>query len=182
MLFLALMTTMSLGLYACRDNTPMKFTPAPTLTLMANDLPSEVVAQDNWDNDGTNYEDQEPAIFIIRHEDELTLISEWVQSDFIMQLQNIDYEVKFVVLIFQGYKPTSGYSVQLKRVIAHNNVIDVYVHFDEPELGDDVEQVETSPYLILAVSRSENWSQISTFNLVADEVVKATYSLGMNTP
>lgn len=177
MLFLALMTTMSLGLYACQDNTLGTITPVQTLVSTANELAFEVIAKDDRDNDGTSYKGLKPAIIIIRDRSEVELVRDWVQADFISQLESIDYASAFVLAVFQGEKSTSRYSVEVTNVTSSGEAINVYSNFTEPKPGSDLEDVITSPYVLIMVTSELDWEDIATVNLVVDESLLVSHSV-----
>jgi len=67
----------------------------------------------------------------------------------------LDTASDVAVGVFQGIKPTGGYSVAVSSVRARGNAVEVAVRLTEPSPGSMVTQAFTSPYQLVRISRSD---------------------------
>jgi|GEM_PF-885372 len=67
----------------------------------------------------------------------------------------LDTAQEVAVGVFQGVKPTGGYTVEVSSVRARGNTVEVAVRLTEPSPGSMVTQAFTSPYQLVKISRSE---------------------------
>lgn len=140
------------------------------------DLPFETIAQGDWGNAGYAYEAHEATLIVITQATEAMELDNWVTLDTQTQLQALDYDAYFAIAVFQGWKATTGYKVQIDRIALLGNVINVHAQFLEPKPEEEKAPEATSPYHLVRVQRAETWDQDITFNLVMDEVVVASLS------
>lgn len=133
-------------------------------------LAFETIEQRLWGGtDKGYYEAREPGLIVITRPEEVVGLSEWVTNEARIHLQTLDYETYFALVIFQGWKPGMGYSVQVNCMTRQDDTINVYVQFREPASGSVVAAAVTSPYHLVQVQKSGIWEQDITFNLIADE-------------
>jgi len=133
-----------------------------------NDLPFETIAQDDWGNSGHAYEAQEPALAVIAQPAEVADLDGWITSDAQTQLQTLDYDAYFALIVFQGWKPSTGYSVQVNRITREENTVRVYAQFQEPKPDEAKADEATSPYHLVQVQKVGTWGEDVTFNLVVN--------------
>ncbi len=68
-------------------------------------------------------------------------------------IPNVDFNRHMVVAAFMGRKPTSGYSVQITKVVARYNEVQVFVKETSPPPNAILLQVITQPYHIVVVPK-----------------------------
>jgi len=151
-----------LGLSACRPKEV--------------DLPFETIEQGDWGNAGYAYEAHRPTLMVITRATEVMELDDWITLDAQTQLQALDYDAYFAVVVFQGWKATTGYKVQVDHIALSGNVINVHAQFLEPKPEEEKAPEATSPYHLVTVQRAKTWDQDITFNLVVDEVVVVSLS------
>lgn len=139
-------------------------------------LPFETLDQGDWGNAGHAYEAQEPTLTVITQSTEVTELDDWITLHAQTQLQMLDYNTDFAIVVFQGWKPTSGYSVQVDRVTRRGDTVTVYAQFRRPKPEKEKADIARSPYHLVQVQKVGTWDQEITFNLVVDEVVVASLS------
>jgi hypothetical protein len=140
------------------------------------ELPFEMIEQADWGNAGSAYEAKEPALVVVAQPVEADRLDDWITLHAQTYLQNLDYETYFAIVVFQGWKPTSGYNVQIDRIARRGNIINVYVQFREPKPEEAKASEATSPYHLVRVRKVGAWDQDITFNLIVDEVVVTSLS------
>jgi hypothetical protein len=69
------------------------------------------------------------------------------------------------IAVFQGVKPSGGYSIQIQKITQKSHTIIVITDFEEPQPGIAVPAVVTSPYHLVSVKKSHLWSGIFIFEL-----------------
>jgi hypothetical protein len=67
----------------------------------------------------------------------------------------VDFSRREVVVLSLGPRSSSGYSLQVQRVVERRRGITVYVRERTPALGEPVEPVVTYPYRAIAIERSD---------------------------
>ncbi len=138
------------------------------------ELAFESIAQ----RDIINYREESPALFVIANKDEIdTLISTVLAEDptLVDQLRQLDYDRFFAILVLQGQKGSTGYTVTIKQVVQQGNRVTIKAGFVEPSPGAFIKPAFTSPYHLVQVSKEGQWGQEVTFVLVVnDESVAET--------
>ena len=134
------------------------------------------IDQSDWGNAGHAYEDRDPALVIVTQPVEADNLDDWIALSAQTQLQALDYETSFAIAVLQGWKPTSGYSVQIDRIARRGNVVNVYVQFREPKPDAEKADESMSPYHLVQVQKLGDWDQDITFNLVVNDVVVISLS------
>lgn len=160
---LLLMLTLLLGLTACKPQE--------------TDLPFEILEQEARNLTGQAYEAREPGLIIVAQPDEVTELDNWVTEASKEQLQVMDYKAYFALALFQGMKPTDGYSVQIERIARTGNEVTIHVQFQEPRPDQKKNDIVTSPYCLIQVQKIGTWDQNVKFNVIADgsAVLSATH-------
>ncbi len=72
-----------------------------------------------------------------------------------LQLANVDYDNFSTVAVFQGHQNTDGYLATIKRITSHEHELRVCVSFLEPGAQEPVGNIETSPYHIVKVPKTD---------------------------
>jgi len=141
-----------------------------------NDLPFDTVDQSDWGNAGHAYEAQEPALVVIAQPAEVTDLDDWITLDAQTQLQTLGYDTYFALIVFQGWKPSTGYSVQVNRITRREDTVTVYAQFQEPKPDEETGGEVASPYHLVQVRKVGIWDQEITFNLVVNKIIVASLS------
>jgi hypothetical protein len=69
-------------------------------------------------------------------------------------LDELDYDRQVAILVLQGVHGSSGYDVQVDRVVLENRRLRVLATFEEPRPDQIVNQGVTDPYVLLAVDKT----------------------------
>ena len=117
--------------------------------------------------------DDRARITIISTPEEAQLLANQVYPEVITQVQTIDFSSFFVAAVFQGWKGSTGYSIEVTDLRQLGNTITVYALFHTPQpSGPDgivfTNPLETSPYYILKVKKAEEITGDFTFVLMAN--------------
>ena len=67
----------------------------------------------------------------------------------------INFNEKRLIAVFQGRKPTSGYSINIESIIEYEDYIEVKIVEVYPGLNCIVTQELTSPYTTLSIKKSQ---------------------------
>lgn len=140
------------------------------------DLPFEMIEQKESAGTGKLYENREPRLIVISRPEEASNLNEWIADETNKKLQEVDYDQHFALAVFQGWKPSAGYSVEVKRVTQLGNTVNVYVQFHEPKPDEGKADIETSPYQLVKVQKGETMGREFTLNLLADKAVIFSFS------
>jgi len=124
----------------------------------------------------SNYQNKEPGLVVITKQAEVNNLDDWVVQEVRSRLQTIDYNAYIVIAVFQGWKPTTRYGVQIKRIVRKENAISIHALFLEPKPGEPTGDLATSPYHLVRVQKIGTWGQTATFNLVVNDVIIASSS------
>lgn len=140
-------------------------------------LPFETLEQEERNLTGQAYEAREPGLIVVAQPDEVTELDNWVTETSKGKLQVMDYEAYFALALFQGMKPTDGYSIQIERIARTGDEVTIHVLFQEPRSDQEKNDIVTSPYCLIQVQKIGTWAQNITFNVIADGsvVLSATH-------
>jgi len=67
---------------------------------------------------------------------------------------NVDFNENMVIAVFQGQKPTSGYEIEITKIIERDNEIEVRVKETSPGPNCAADTVITSPHHIVELKKS----------------------------
>ena len=70
-------------------------------------------------------------------------------------IPKVDFEQNMVIAVFQGLKDTSGYKIQINKVIEKDNLIEVFIQESSPASDDVVIQAITSPYHVVKIKKAD---------------------------
>lgn len=124
----------------------------------------------------SGYQDKKPGLVVIAKQTEVADLGNLVTREVQSRLQTTDYNAYVVVGVFQGWKPTTRYGVQIERITRRGNVITVQAQLSEPKPGEPTGDLATSPYHLVQVQKVGTWGQTITFNLVAGDVIVTSLS------
>ncbi len=161
MLFLCILVALA-GLSACQPKEV--------------DLPFETIERRDASGTGQVYKDKSPGLIVIATPEEAAILDALVTPEAQVQLQRLDYDAYFVIAVFQGRKPTTGYDIQIERITRLESKVTIQARFLEPKPDAEKAPEETSPYHLVQVQKTGTWGQSITFNLVVDNVVVTSLS------
>jgi hypothetical protein len=139
-------------------------------------LSFETIEQRDWAGTGQAYEAREPGLMVITQAEDMAALDDWITEDAKSQLEALDYDTHFALIVLQGWKPTNGYAVEVKRIACRENAVNVYAEFREPQPDEAKADVVTSPYHLIQIQKDGEWGQDTTFNVVVDDTVVASLS------
>ncbi len=148
---------MASGLGACK--------PKPTEVT----LPFETIEQKEWAGTDKPYESREPTLIIVSRLEEVDNLNGLISDEAMIKLQALDYDEYFALVAFQGWKPSTGYSIQVNRISRLGNTVNIYTQLHEPTPDEAKADEVTSPYHLVQVQKSGSWGQVITFNLIGGE-------------
>ena len=131
-------------------------------------LPFETIEQQGSSGTGGLYESEQPTFHVLTSAEQVDQLARLVTAEAQMHLSALDYDEVVVVVVFQGWKPTNGYGVEVEQVVRRGNRVVVEAQFTErnPEMAAADE--ETSPYHVVAVSKAGEWGEDVRFLLHAE--------------
>lgn len=129
-------------------------------------LPFETIEQQESPGTGEPYETTEPGIRMVTSAEEIDALNGWISVEAQAQLQNVNYEQYVVLAVFQGLKPTTRYSVEIKRITRLGDTVNVHVQFQEPKPNEMSGDAITSPYHVVQMQKVGEWGQDITYQLV----------------
>lgn len=151
-------TLFLLVLTACKENKP---TGTP--------LPFGVLAQGDGDIDGTSYPGQHSELFAIQSLSDIEQVRSWLPVDVQAQLETIDYNRQFAVVVFQGEQRSTRYGVQVTEVSYLENTVSVFVDRTVLPETTDVGDTITSPYQVIWVEMPASGEPLVSFNLIVNK-------------
>lgn len=140
------------------------------------DLLFETIEQKLKADLGPPYKGRELAVMIITRPEEIAQLNDWVTEDAKSRLQTLDYDTYFALIVFQGWKPTFGYSIQIERIIRQEEKVLILARLEEPEPDEVVPDTVTSPYHLIQVQKEDTLTQDVVFDVVADGIVVISVS------
>ena len=116
-------------------------------------LPFETIEKADTPGTGNNYQGNEPKLEILIDGSEIETVAEYVSPETETILGGVDYDHYFVIAVFQGRKGSTGYGVEIQKIIRGGNRIVIHVYFTEKEPHLPAAAMETSPYHLVKISR-----------------------------
>jgi hypothetical protein len=145
-------------------------------------LPFTTIDQDYWPGTGHYYEAKEPALIVITGPEDIRLIADWISPEGLSRLQGVNYADNLALVVFQGWKPTLSYGVQIQQITYREGIVNVYAQFEEPEPGTEELTAVSSPYHLVQLQRFEGLGERTRFDLIANGTLVDSYTLGVATP
>jgi hypothetical protein len=134
----------------------------------ATDLTFETIEQKESPGTGNWYQSKDPGILVITQVADISAIDQLVTDAAITKLKTFDYDTGFALIVFQGQKPSTRYSIQIERIARSGDKVKVYVKLNEPTFELKVNDIITSPYQLVLVQKTGLWAKDITFEIVAD--------------
>ncbi len=135
-------------------------------------LSFETLEQEQYSGTGTMYELKNPGIIIVSSKDDVGSLKGLITDYYYIYLQTLNYDQFFIIGVFQGKKGYySEHTIQVDGVYRSGSIVNVLVTI--PELGPNEHPgaMETSPYHVVQVQKTDQWGEEITFNMVSDSHV-----------
>ena len=114
----------------------------------------------------------EPGILVFYNEESALAQGDLFSEDARLELKRVNYRTHFVLAVFQGWKPSAGFGVEINQLVAENGGVVVGASFRLPENGAVAGGAVTSPYHLIRVRRPAADLESLPFQLeVAGEVL-----------
>jgi hypothetical protein len=94
------------------------------------------------------------------------------RQQFIDRLRTLDYDRVFGVVVFLGSSPRYT-DITVLQVRRHGQTVRVWTAFTGPWLSRGRSAIITDPYQLVSVTKTGQWGQAVTFELVANGTVVA---------
>jgi hypothetical protein len=105
---------------------------------------------------GSNiYEGPNPRLVVIADPGQAPALDSRISRQAQAALEALDYERYFAIALFQGTKPTTGYSAQIESLTLSDKTITVQADLNDPEDNqmEVVGEAVTSPYHLVKVPK-----------------------------
>ncbi len=135
------------------------------------ELPFETIEQ--W-NLGAGHEDKESVVIVGSDAADVEELEDLITPTKLDQLRALNWDTHFVLAIFQGWKPSTGYKAQIQRITRQGDTVTIYAQFQDPKPDEETSDVATSPYHLVQVQKVGTWKQDIAFNLVVNRTIVAT--------
>lgn len=139
-------------------------------------VPFETIDSTNFSDGDIVFDSDQPGIMVFRKpEDVGNLQLNTSVSDAELKLKELDYSKYFALLVLEGAKPTTGYSIKITSITRSGNIVTVYADFLETPENMERANVVTYPYHLVAIEKPGEWAETVTFHLVVDQAVVVSY-------
>ncbi len=116
------------------------------------------------------------GLIVIARPEDVAELGNKIRVETKAELEVINYSSNFALVVFQGWKPSTGYMVTIDRITRNQETVNVYVLIREPALHEKVNETVISPYHLVKVQKSGEWGGNFTFNLIESKAVVASIS------
>jgi hypothetical protein len=140
------------------------------------DLPFQTIEQRDASGSGQVHQVKQPALVVVTTPEEAINLDSLVTSEAQTQLKNLNYDAYFAIAVFQGWKSTDGYGIQIERITHLGDDVTVFVQLQEPPPDRKKNDIVTSPYHLVQVQKVGAWARSVTFNVLADGTAIASVS------
>jgi hypothetical protein len=142
------------------------------------DLPFSTIEQRQSSGTGDLYENKEIGLVVVSSLEETTSLSGLVTQEAYSQLQTMNYTDKFALALFQGWKPSDGYAIQIERISHVGERVSIMAKAQEPEPNRKTNDIVTSPYHLVQVESGDLLSHTFTFEvIVGGSIITSTTHL-----
>ncbi len=149
-------------------STPTQEKPTPVIE--GTPLPFETIEKSQYGGGvpgGLSTKDQ-PRLDVYQQTADIPAIEAIISQNALEILRQLDFQSHIAVGVFQGWKPSSGYGVDIVTVARMGMRISIYAELIEPEPGIVVSDVMTAPYQLIKLDR-EGLSGSRIFELIVEE-------------
>jgi len=129
---------------------------SPTPQPQATGIPFDTLS---LREDGTNIKSSSynmpstPTIFLVQSITDLSQVERHLQPKVLEQIQHVDFEQHIVLILLQGWSPSSGYRTEVERIMQHNGELVIHAQFLSPSPQWGVSDVETLPHHVVKIPR-----------------------------
>lgn len=110
---------------------------------------------ESWDVDA-------PGLAIIADSSDVEQIDAFVSPDAEMKLRALDYDTRFALAAFMGFQGCYESDFKIERVLLRKNELELYA---SRPVSEFCRPMASSPYHIIALSRSGIWQEATHFTL-----------------
>jgi hypothetical protein len=175
-----ILIVLAFGISACKQTSPGLQRATPTLhvdTPRPPGLHFDTIANTNFSEGHIVFDSEEPGMMVFTQPEELgNLQLRASASDLELKLKELDYSKYFALLVLEGAKPTTGYSIKITSIMRSGNVVTVNADFLEVPENMERANVVTYPYHLVAIEKTGEWAETITFNLVVDQALVVSIS------
>lgn len=101
------------------------------------------------------YLGKEPKLVIITETGGISALENNVSPISQERLNNLDFGQYLAVAVFQGFKPTTEYGVEIKRIVRSGNIITFNAHFTKRDPNLQAGDITTSPYHLVKIQKAD---------------------------
>jgi hypothetical protein len=109
-------------------------------------------------------------LIVIASPEEVARVESLITAEAYQDLQEIDFESDFALLVNQGLRRMDGYAVNIQRVVRRGDEISVIANFQEPRPTEAASGVISFPYQLIRVHKSGEFGREFNFTLLASIV------------
>lgn len=140
------------------------------------DLPFETIEQAEKPLMTQGYLDREPGIIVIANKQDVDHLHDWVNEDTKEYLRGLDYEHSFVLAVFQGWKSTGGYEIEILQITHQGGKVYITANLVDAPPEGPVTLAVTSPYHVITMPKDKAWDETIEFKLVSNGEVITSVS------
>jgi hypothetical protein len=115
----------------------------------------------------------EPGLVVMDSEDSRARYEGWFGEKGRKSLADLNFGTRVAIGVFQGWKTTSGYGVEIERIFRVEGVVTVMARFTEAGAG--AAHAITSPYQLVRVTKAGDWHAGITYELIVNGEVIAVF-------
>jgi PrcB C-terminal len=183
-----ILIALAFGISACQQTSPSLQEPTPTLqqptptlhidTPRPPGLHFDTIDSTDFSTGYIVFESSEPGMMVFTNPEDAGNLQLNTPDDIEpkLKLEELDYSKYFALMVLEGEKPTTGYSVKIASMMRSGKVVTVYADFLEFPENMERADVVTYPYHLVAIEKTGEWAETITFNLVVDQVLVASIS------
>ena len=139
----------------------------------------ETIERRPYGSTGKLWRAQNPGFVTVATPDDLAQVNDFFTFDAHAQLQNLDFERHFAVVVFQGFQGSllgPPFGVEVQKIIKEGGTVKIHAHIYE-HVGEVVRRpVQNSPYHLVQVRREEDMRGEIEFVLIVDGTVMSRQS------
>src|SRR3990172_6925272 len=132
-------------------------------------LPFETVEREETPVTSQEYPEKDVDLVVISSATEVSELDEWVSEAAKLALLELDYSDYFALAVFRGYKPSTGYPIEITSVRRQENTVTVEITLQDPLPGMGVSDIVTSPYHVIKIDKGEAWNEEIIFDSLQDD-------------
>jgi len=142
------------------------------------ELPFETIEIAEIPGTGFEYQGLDPNLVIITGKGGIQQLGNTISTTSQSMLETLDFNKYLALVVFQGFKGTTLYGVEVQRITRLRNIVNIYAHFTERDPSIGAGDIVTSPYHIVKIPRQGLKGNIE-FILYAngEEAIRQTYTL-----